>query len=553
MAFPLDPQKGLPVPESDERRNRARYMQELVRDVEALEETLRLGGGAQRIERQRAAGKMLARERVAALLDQGEAFVEIGLLVAHDSHGGIAPGAGVVTGIGRVGGRPVAVMANDATVKAGSWFPETVAKILRIQEVAMRCSIPIVYLVDSAGVFLPLQHATFPGRYGGARIFHNCSRMRRQLRIPQISAVMGQCIAGGAYLPALSDVILMVEGTSFMGLGGPNLVQGAIGKHVEAEELGGASMHTGRSGVAHYRVSNDAECVERIRALLLDLPRSVAAPRNVSEPENEVSLDEILPCDHRMPYDVHEVVRGLVDREGCIEFMADFAPEILCVNARIEGWPVGLIANRRGLFRRNGQARVGAILYADTARKTAEFVEKCDRQGHPLVYLQDVTGFMVGPEAEQSGIIRAGAEMVEAMAVTQVAKIVVTLRHASGAGYYAMAGQGFDPDFLFSWPTARVGVMEGESAVQALFAAELRRLQESGDAPSADLQRSIQSTRDEYERTLDAKWCAARGHVDAIIRPDRTRAMLAACLEAVSGHGYAAIPGAGPTSRGGIA
>ncbi len=527
-------------------------MRELLCELESLAETVRLGGGPRRIERQRAAGKMLARERIAALLDPGETFLEIGLLVAYDSHGGIAPGAGVVTGIGRVGGRPVAVMANDPTVKAGSWFPETVSKILRIQEAAMRCSIPIVYLVDSAGVFLPLQHGTFPGRYGGARIFRNCSLMRRRLRIPQISAVMGQCIAGGAYLPALSDVILMVEGTSFMGLGGPNLVQGAIGKRVEAEELGGASMHTGRSGVAHYRVSSDAECLDRIRALILDLPRSAATPRSVSEPEDGVPLDEILPCDHRLPYDVHEVVKRVVDREGCIEFMADFAPEILCANARIDGWPVGLIANRRGLFRRAGQARVGAILYADTARKTAEFVEKCDRQGHPLVYLQDVTGFMVGPEAEQSGIIRAGAEMVEAMAVTRVAKIVVTLRHASGAGYYAMAGQGFDPDFIFGWPTARVGVMEGESAVQALFAAELRRLQESGEIPSGDLQRSIESTREEYERTLDAKWCAARGHVDAIIRPDRTRAVLAACLEAVNGQGYAAIPGAGTGTPGGL-
>ena len=552
MAFPLEPQSGLPVPGSQERRERALCMRELVREVQALEETVRLGGGSQRIERQRAAGKMLARERIAALLDPGETFLEIGLLVAHDSHGGIAPGAGVVTGIGRVGGRPVAVMANDPTVKAGSWFPETVSKILRIQEAAMRCSIPIVYLVDSAGVFLPLQHGTFPGRHGGARIFRNCSLMRRQLRIPQISAVMGQCIAGGAYLPALSDVILMVEGTSFMGLGGPNLVQGAIGKKVEAEELGGASMHTGRSGVAHYRVSSDTECLDRIRALILDLPRSATTPRSVSEPQDGASLDEVLPCDHRLPYDLHDIVRRVVDREGCIEFMADFAPEILCANARIEGWPVGLIANRRGLFRRDGQARVGAILYTDTARKTAEFVEKCDRQGHPLVYLQDVTGFMVGPEAEQSGIIRAGAEMVEAMAVTRVAKIVVTLRHASGAGYYAMAGQGFDPDFIFSWPTARVGVMEGESAVQALFAAELRRLQESGEAVSDDLQRLIENTREEYERTLDAKWCAARGHVDAIIRPDRTRAVLAACLESVRGNGYAAIPGPGTGNRGGL-
>lgn len=542
MAFPLEPQEGLAAPSASERKSRRQFMSGMLRELAELEERLRHGGGPGRAERHRAAGKLLARERVAALLDDDERLLELGLLVAHDSHGGEAPAAGVVTGIGRVGGRPVAVMANDATVKAGSWFPETVAKILRIQDVAMRCGIPIVYLVDSAGIFLPLQHGTFPGRHGGARIFHNCSRMRRHLRIPQISAVMGPCIAGGAYLPALSDVILMVEGTSFMGLGGPNLVQGAIGRQVDAEELGGAAMHTGRSGVAHYRVGTDAECLERIRTLLLDLPGAPDANNCATEPADSGSLDDILPQNRRLPYDTHEVIRRLVDRDGCVEFMSDYAPELLCANVRISGWPVGLLANRRGLFQSGGKARIGAILYAETARKAAEFVEKCNRQGHPLVYLQDVSGFMVGPEAEQGGIIRAGAAMVEAMSTTTVPKIVVTLRHASGAGYYAMAGQGFDPDFIFSWPTARVGVMEGESAVQALFAAELRRIADSGDVPSEDLEEAITRTRNEYERTSDAKWCAARGHVDAIIRPDQTRAVLTACLEAVSGNGYGAIP-----------
>ena len=538
MAFPLAPQEGLAPPGEKERQLRGAYMQGLVRELDGLERTLRLGGGPRNIERHRASGKMLARERVAALLDEGEELLELGLLVAHDVYDGIAPSAGVITGIGRVGGRPVAVMANDATVKAGSWFPETVSKILRIQEVAMRCRIPIVYLVDSAGVFLPMQHRTFPGKYGGARIFHNCSRMRRLMRVPQISAVMGHCIAGGAYLPALSDVILMVEGTSFMGLGGPNLVKGATGQDVPAEALGGAAMHTGLSGVAHYRVATDAECLERIRKLLLDLPRSSDVRVNPSQPETSGGLDEILPRDRRLPYDIHAVLRRVVDREGCFEFMGDYAPELLCANVRFDGWPVGLIANRRGLFQQDGSVRIGAILYAETARKAAEFVDKCDRQGHPLVYFQDVTGFMVGPEAERSGIIRAGAGMVESMSTARVAKIVITLRHASGAGYYAMAGQGFEPDFIFSWPSARVGVMEGESAVQALFASELQRLSDSGDEVSEDLREAIDRTRQEYERTLDARWCAARGHVDAIVAPDRTRAVIAACLEAVHASGY---------------
>ena len=541
MAFPLGPQSGLTGPDAEERGARRAYMHALIAELQELEDAIRLGGGPKRIERQRKAGKLLARERIAALLDEGEELLELGLLMAHDAHGGAAPAGGVVTGIGRVGGRQVAVMANDATVKAGSWFPETVSKVLRIQEAAMRCRIPIVYLVDSAGVFLPEQHGTFPGKYGGARIFHNCARMRRQLRIPQISAVMGQCIAGGAYLPALSDVILMVEGTSFMGLGGPNLVQGAIGQQVEAEALGGASMHTERSGVAHYRVADDEECIARIRTLLLGLPRSPSAPLNRSEPVSSGGLDEILPSDRRLPYDMHAVVRRIVDRDGCLEFMAGRAPELLCANVQVGGWPVGLIANRRGLFRDGDSTRIGAIIYAETARKAAEFVQKCDRQGHPLVYFQDVTGFMVGPQAERSGIIRAGAEMVESMATTRVPKIVVTLRHASGAGYYAMAGQGFDPEFIFGWPTARVGVMEGESAVQAMFASELRAPEGDESGPPEDLLHEIERTRQQYDRTLDAKWCASKGHVDAIIRPEATRNVLIGCLEAVHGHGYALV------------
>lgn len=541
MEGPFKPQAGMSEPSPEERRARGRYMRGLVQEVAELEQSLRQGGGPKRIERQRAAGKMLARERVAALLDDAEELLEFGLLTAHDLYGGTAPAAGVVTGIGRVAGRPVAVMANDATVKAGSWFPETVTKILRIQEAAMRCRIPIVYLVDSAGIFLPLQHGTFPGRSGGAKIFSYCSRMRRDLGIPQIAAVMGPCIAGGAYLPALSDVIFMVEGTSFMGLGGPNLVQGAINKSVEAEELGGAAMHTALSGVAHYRAPTDAECLRSIRELLQDLPRASGSPRSTSEPLPGPDLTEILPADRRLPYDMHGIVRKIVDRQSGVEFMAEYAPELLCANVRIDGWPVGLIANRRGLFRQGGRARMGAILYAETASKAAQFVEKCDRQGQALVYLQDVSGFMVGPEAERSGIIRAGAEMIERMATTRVPKIVVTVRHASGAGYYAMAGQGFEPDFIFSWPTARVGVMEGEAAVQALFAKELNRADEAGPDPPPALRDAIERTRADYERTLDARWCAARGHVDAIIRPERTRRVLAACLEAVHGYGYAAI------------
>ncbi len=508
-------------------------MHALMESLVELEERLYQGGGPERIAKQHKRGKLTARERVGKLIDPGSFFLEFGLLVAWDRYDGKAPAAGVVTGLGRVEGRPVAIVANDATVKAGSWWPETVPKIVRMQEIAMRCRIPIVYLVDSAGINLPFQESIFPGQYGGARIFYNNSLMRRKLKVPQIAAVMGQCIAGGAYLPALSDVLIMVEKTSFMGLGGPNLVKGAIGKTIDAETLGGAATHTASSGVAHYKAKDDAACLEMIRGMVADLPREPGASVAETSPTllDAGEIYTVLPADHRLPYDMQEIVFRVVDQEGYLEFMADYALEILCANARIEGRPVGLVANRRGFLGHGKKTRIGAIVYTESARKVSQFVETCNRQGLPLVYLQDVTGFMVGPEAEQSGIIRAGAEMVESMACASVPKIVVTLNHASGAGYYAMAGQGFDPDFIFSWPTARVGVMEGESAIQALFARQLERLKEAGEPVGEELEEAMDRTRADYERCLDPKWSAARGHTDAIIDPRKTREVLAFCLE----------------------
>ncbi len=533
MKAVFEPQPGLTPPDARERAVRAAHMQHLLRQVQGIEARLRQGGGVERIAKQHRAGKLTARERIEKLIDRGSAFVEIGLLVAYDSYEGKAPAAGVVTGVGVVGGRPVCIVANDSTVKAGAWWPETVPKMVRMQEIAMRCRIPIIYLVDSSGINLPFQDSIFPGKYGGARIFYNNALLRRVLKVPQIAAVMGPCIAGGAYLPALSDTIIMVEGTSFMGLGGPNLVKGAIGKSVDAESLGGAAMHTGTSGVAHHKVKDDQECIDMIRAMVSDLPAETEAPLPESSAPllDESGLEAVLPADHRLPYDMQEVLFRIVDREGYLEFMADYAPEVLCSNARIEGRPVGIVANRRG-FLKGSKTRVGAVLYTESARKISQFVELCDRRGVPLVYLQDVTGFMVGPEAEQSGIIRAGAEMVETMACAGVPKIVVTLNHASGAGYYAMAGQGFDPDFIFSWPTARVGVMEGQSAVQAMFAAELERIEKQGEDVSEELKTAMERTRADYERCLDAKWSAARGYVDAILDPRETRKVLSLCLRA---------------------
>ena len=386
-------------------------LKSLTAQYRELQQRLEQGGGPDKVRRQHEQGKLTARERVAALLDQGTAWFEVGLLVACDQYDGQAPAAGVVTGLGRISGRPVVVVANDATVKAGSWWPETIRKILRAQEIAMRQRVPIVYLVDSAGVNLPYQGGVFPGQYGAARIFYYNSIMRHYLRVPQIAAVMGPCIAGGAYLPALSDVIFMVDGTSFMGLGGPNLV--------------------------------------------------------------------------------------------------------------------AVIANSRGVIK--GKAgeppKIGGIIYTESAEKVAYFIANADRERMPLLFVQDVSGFMVGTDAEHSGIIRAGARFVEAMATATVPKLVLTVNHASGAGYYAMAGQGFDPDFIVSWPTGRMGVMEGESAVQAVFGNGVT------DAENAS---AVEAMRADYERQLDARFAGARGFVDAIVAPEDTRDVLAFLLEATT-------------------
>ena len=514
-------------------------LRELSDEVRALEKKLREGGGAKKLEKLHQQGKLSARERVELLRDEESSMLEIGLLVAYDQYDGQAPSAGVITAVVRIHGRETVVVANDPTVKAGSWWPETIRKILRAQEIAMRCRIPIVYLVDSAGVNLPYQGGVFPGQYGAARIFYYNSIMRRYLHIPQIAAVMGQCVAGGAYLPALSDVILMVKGTSFMGLGGPNLVKGATGQVVDSETLGGASTHTEISGVAHYAVDNDEACIAKIRDLIERLPtssRDVALFSQTagSPPSEAESLYDLLPADHRMSYDMHEILGSIVDNGAIDEFQENIAKEMICGDGRIDGITVGVIANQRGLIKgREGEKpRFGGILYTESAEKVAYFIDRCDRLGIPLLFVQDVSGFMVGTEAEQEGIIRAGARFVEAMATARVPKIVLTVNHASGAGYYAMAGQGFDPDFILSWPTGRMAVMEGESAIQAVHGPALEEAKKKGTSLDPDVATAVEEMRADYEHQLDARYAAARGYVDAIVYPENTREMLSLALRA---------------------
>jgi len=485
-------------------------------------------------------GRLAPRERVQLLLDPGSPWFELGLLMAYDQYEGQAPAAGVITGLGVVEGREVVIVANDATVKAGSWWPETIRKILRAQEVAMRQRIPIIYLVDSAGVNLPYQGGVFPGQYGAARIFYYNSLMRRFLHVPQISAVMGSCIAGGAYLPALSDVIFMVEGTSFMGLGGPNLVKGATGQVVDAETLGGARMHTSVSAVAHYRAPTDRDCLTMIRGYVARLPGGAeGAPmvRPYTDPARPpTDLYDILPADHRMSYDVHALLACLLDGGRFDEFQPDTARELLCGHGTIEGRPVAILANGRHVIKgKPGQMpRIGGIIYTESAEKASYFIENANRERIPLLFIQDVSGFMVGTEAEESGIIRAGAHFVEAMATATVPKLVLTINHASGAGYYAMAGQGFDPDFILSWPTGRMAVMEGESAVEAVHGVELGKARAQKREPSAVVKASVDAMREDYEHQLDAKHAAARGFVDAIVTVEETRDLLAFILRVTS-------------------
>jgi len=512
-------------------------LRDLSTELRALEATLREGGGKDRIAKQHKQKKLTARERVELLCDLNTRFLEIGLLVAHDQYDGLAPGAGVVTGLGMVHQREVVIVANDATVKAGSWWPETIKKILRAQEIAMRCRIPIIYLVDSAGVNLPYQGGVFPGQYGAARIFYYNSIMRRYLRVPQLAAVMGPCIAGGAYLPALSDVIVMVKGTSFMGLGGPNLVKGATGQTIDGETLGGAVTHTEISAVAHYAVDDDDACLKKLRDLVQVLPRPVVPPQadaRPGTPQSSEALYDLLPADHRMSYDMHEVLRAVVDDGTVDEFQAHLAAEMICGDARIEGIGVGVVANQRGLIKgRPGEKpRFGGIIYAESAEKVAYFIDRCDRQGIPLLFVQDVSGFMVGPEAEHEGIIRAGARFVEAMATARVPKLVLTVNHASGAGYYAMAGQGFDPDFIFSWPTGRMGVMEGEAAIQAVHGPGIELAKKQGQELPNEVKDSVEEMRADYEHQLGARYAGARGYIDAIVYPEETRDVLAMALRA---------------------
>ena len=529
--------------------NRAAMMT-LLGGMREQEAAIRQGGGAKAIEAQRAKGRLTARERIALLLDEGTELMELGLWAAHgmyEEFGG-APGAGVVTGLGRVSGRLCMIVANDATVKAGAFFPMTAKKVLRAQTVALENRIPTLYLVDSAGVFLPLQEDVFPDQDDFGRVFRNNAVMSA-LGVPQITAIMGMCVAGGAYLPVMTDTVLMTEGSGLF-LAGPSLVQAAIGQKTGAEELGGATMHSEISGTVDFKEPNDHLCIARLRSLVSKIGERPGAPFSVA-PYNAAKDAPRFPAEEMYGlidpdpakaatnvYDMHEVIARIVDRSEFDEYKADFGRTVLCGYARIGGRAVGIVANQKVHQQQialDGSRRTefGGVIYTESAQKAARFIMDCNQNLVPLIFLHDVNGFMVGKDAEWSGIIRAGAKMVSAVSTSVVPKITVIVGGSFGAGHYAMCGKAYDPRFIFAWPTARYAVMSGASAANTLVEVRVKQMERGGkvlsDAEKKAIYDEIKAT---YDSQADPRYGAARMWLDGIIDPAKTREALMMALEA---------------------
>jgi acetyl-CoA carboxylase carboxyltransferase component len=512
-------------------------------EILGQEERIRQGGGAKAIEAQHRKKRLTARERLALLVDPGSEFFELGLFAGFEMYEewGGAPAAGVVTGLGWVEGRLCVVVANDATVKAGAFFPLTAKKILRAQQIALDNRLPVVYLVDSSGIFLPLQEDVFPDTDDFGRIFRNNAVMSAR-GIPQITAVMGMCVAGGAYLPVMCDHVLMTEGSGLF-LAGPALVQAAIGQKVSAEELGGAAMHAAVSGTVDFREPDDRSCLARIRSLVEKIGRPPRAPFDRRDPVPPQlpaeDLYGLVSGDPSRPYDMREVIARLVDAGRFDEYRAEHGRTLVCGYARLGGWAVGIVANQKQHVKSpapgGGPPRVefGGVIYTEAADKAARFIMDCNQNLVPLVFLHDVNGFMVGREAEASGIIRAGAKMVNVVANTVVPKITVILGGSFGAGHYAMCGKAYDPRFIFAWPTARYAVMGGDQAADTLLDIKIKQLERQGKKiGEAEKKALADSIREAYERQSDARYAAARLWVDAILDPPRTREALVLALEA---------------------
>lgn len=515
--------------------------QELINEFQKSSDRIELGGGPKAIDRQHAKGRLTARERISKLLDTGSFFLEVGRWAAWEMYtewGGTSS-ASVVCGMGQVSGRTVMIIANDATTKAGAFFPMTCKKVLRAQKIAMQNRVPLVYLVDSAGVFLPLQDEIFPDEDDFGRIFRN-NAVISALGIPQLAAIMGNCVAGGGYLPVLCDKLIMTEGSGLY-LAGPALVKSAIGQEVSHEDLGGAGMHASVSGTIDYREADDDAAINRLRSLIEMLPADTVAAQFAAEAAREASRDQdeiydVIPLDPQTRYDVRELIHFLVDADSFQEYKAEYGQTIVCGHARIGGMRVGLVANQRTVVEsaREGM-QFGGVIYHDSADKEARFIMDCNQTWTPLIFLQDVMGFMVGRDSEQAGIIRAGAKVVNVISNSRVPKITVITGGSYGAGNYAMCGKAFDPRMIFAWPNARYAVMGGKQAASTILDINIAALKRAGEEPdTAELEELKQKVTAAYETSTDIRYAAARLWVDGIIAPSETRQTLLDSLRIVS-------------------
>jgi 3-methylcrotonyl-CoA carboxylase beta subunit len=503
------------------------------------------GGGKKAIEKQKERNKLTARERIAYLCDADRPFVEIGAFAGYEMYAeyGGCPAGGTVSGVGYIGGRQCVVVANDQTVKAGAWFPITGKKNLRMQEIAMENRLPVVYLVDSAGVFLPMQDEIFPDKEHFGRIFRNNAQMSA-MGITQIAAVMGACVAGGAYLPIMSDETLMVEGAGSIFLAGPYLVKAAIGEDVDAETLGGAVTHTEISGIADYKFKTEQECLDQVKKIIGRLGQPENAGFNRVTPKlplkNNGEIYGVMSAGNSKPYDVTGIIDCIVDEGSFEQFKEGYGQTIMCGYARVDGWAVGIVANQRLIIKnKKGEMQLGGVIYNDSADKAARFIMNCNQKKIPLVFLQDVTGFMVGSRSEHSGIIKDGAKLVNAVANSVVPKITIITGNSYGAGNYAMCGKAYDPRFIYAWPTARIAVMGGEQAAKTLLQIQVAAMKSKGkEVPPEEEEKLLNDIKERYNTQTSPFYAAARLWVDAIIDPAITRQVIAEGIAAANCNGH---------------
>lgn len=509
-----------------------------LKEIADLSSQIHLGGGQKRIQKHKEKGKLTARERIDYLLDDPNEAIEIGEFAAHqmyEEHGG-CPSAGVVVKIGKVSSKMVIVVANDATVKAGAWFPMTAKKNLRAQEIAMENKIPIIYLVDSAGVYLPMQDEIFPDKEHFGRIFRNNAKMSSQ-GILQISAIMGSCVAGGAYLPIMSDEALIVENTGSIFLAGSYLVKAAIGENIDNETLGGAHTHSAISGVTDYKVKDDFEALDTIKSILDKCNVKSTGVFNRSQAKKpELKPDSVLdyfPSDRSKPYDMRNIIKTIVDQGSITEYKKEYGKTLLTLYAKIDGWSVGIVANQREIVKNaKGEMQIGGVIYSDSADKAARFIANCNQKKIPLVFFQDVTGFMVGSKSEHEGIIKDGAKMVNAVSNSVVPKFTFILGNSYGAGNYAMCGKAYDPRFIFSWPSAQLAVMSGNSAAKVLLQIESSRLTKGGQELSEEKSKALfDKIKAAYDNQISPVYAASRLWTDGIIDPRKTREIISRGIE----------------------